>query len=99
MCDPIVAHRNVKSFRQSNQGICYPNFHDMSLRHPWLNQLKALLFQTFELHFHSIPDIPGNGNRNGKLHSQNLGTGIENCIPNFWERQREWEAGIPGNGR
>ena len=23
--------------------------------------------------------------------------GIENCIPNFWER--EWEAGIPGNGR
>ena len=39
----------------------------------------------------------GNGNGNGKLHSQLLGTGMEKLIPILWER--EWEAGIPGNGQ
>ena len=47
---------------------------------------------------------------NSTTDSQILGMGMENCIPNFWEREREWklipklwewewEAGIPGNGR
>ena len=33
----------------------------------------------------------GNGNGNGSAHSQTLGTGtgMINCIPNFWERERE----------
>ena len=33
----------------------------------------------------------GNGNGNGSTHSQTLGTGtgMKNCIPNFWERERE----------
>ena len=33
----------------------------------------------------------GNGNGNGSAHSQTLGTGtgMENFIPNFWERERE----------
>ena len=35
----------------------------------------------------------GNGNGNGSTHSQTLGTGtgMKNCIPNFWEREREWK--------
>ena len=35
----------------------------------------------------------GNGNGNGSAHSQTLGTGtgMINCIPNFWEREREWK--------
>ena len=35
----------------------------------------------------------GNGNGNGSAHSQTLGTGtgMKNCIPNFWEREREWK--------
>ena len=36
----------------------------------------------------------GNGNGNGSAHSQTLGTGMgmKNCIPNFWEREREWKV-------
>ena len=57
-------------------------------------QLEAPLFPNFELHSHSIPDMiihSRYGNGNGKLHSRISGTGmgIENCIPNFWERERE----------
>ena len=35
----------------------------------------------------------GNGNGNGSAHSQTLGTGtgMINCIPNFWEQEREWQ--------
>ena len=41
----------------------------------------------------------GNGNGNGKFHSQFLrtGTGMTNSIPDFWER--EWDVVIPGNDR
>ena len=48
--------------------------------------------------------FPNFGNRNGneKLHSQLLGMGMTNSIPNFWEREREREWQIPfpifGNG-
>ena len=31
------------------------------------------------------------GNGNGSAHSQTLGTGMRNFIPNFWEREREWK--------
>ena len=29
-----------------------------------------------------------------------MGTGMENCIPEFWEREREWKNSFPtfGNG-
>ena len=35
----------------------------------------------------------GNGNGNGSVHSQLLGTGtgMKNSIPNFWEWEREWK--------
>ena len=36
----------------------------------------------------SMNDFRTFGNGNGSAHSQTLGTGMKNCIPNFWER--EW---------
>ena len=56
------------------------------------DQLKALLFPTFAHHSRSIPDIDNP--------FPVTGTGMENCIPKFWEREREWKLAFPtfGNG-
>ena len=45
--------------------------------------------------------IFGNGNASVKFHSQFSGTGmqVENFTTNIRERERELEAGIPGNYR
>ena len=55
-------------------------------------QLKAFLLSTFELHSRSIPDFDNP--------FPVTGTGMENCIPKFWEREREWKIAFPtfGNG-
>ena len=56
-------------------------------------QLRSFLFPTFELHSRSIPDFDNP--------FPVAGTGMENFIPKFWEREREWQIAFPtfGNGK
>ena len=85
-------------------------YKDVDLKYVYY-QFKTILFSTFVLHSVLIPDFD--------KPFPVTGTGMENCIPEFWEwkrewkiafptfgngnekliPKREWEAGIPGNGR
>ena len=83
--DPLISTFNCSTRRTEvdhHLECLQLNCKTFRIRSRWVAGVSGNDFLTF-----------GNGNGNGSTHSQTLGTGtgMKNCIPNFWEREREWK--------
>ena len=87
-----MAHRNVKSFFRSNK----KEFPLIMMYPPWIPQgyIKRIYFiiqkPSKSQLLNSIPILPFYSRCDNPFLL--TGTGMENCMPKFWEREREWKT-------
>ena len=86
---------------EQQKGIGCPNFHLLwCILHGYPKDISrgSILSVKSPLNLNFWTPFPFHSRRDNPF--QLTGTGMENCIPKFWEREREWKIAFPtfGNG-